>query len=414
VWLFDAGVTEQVNMLGGRSMSKLEGKLLELVEKHLPVILLLLITFLSVIIRSTLIIYVSKDAKAFLLPWYEQIEQNGGLFGLGTQVGNYNMPYQICIALLTYLPVDALAAYKLLSVMFDYFLAAAVGYVVYEVTDVHRELKAALGYMIVILSPIVFLNSAAWAQCDSIYTFFAVLALLFLLRERYPVAFVFLGMAFSFKLQAVFLLPFFLLFYYKKKAFSIFMFLIVPLCMIVTALPCIFQGRGIGEIFSIYMDQTSAYSSMQMNYPSFWLWLEEDGSAAYPYLKNAAILFTMAMLIFMAFYCLYRNIAFNKTNMIYMAFLLVYTCVLFLPSMHERYGYVAEILAIIVLILNRKTLLLFLGLYGITFQTYGNYLFSSSIHLTLLGVLNTAVYVGYCMLLMQCMQCQNKTKQVIE
>ena len=83
-------------------------------------------------------------------------------------------------------------------------------------------------------------------------------------------------------------------------------------------------------------------------------------------------------------------------NLIRMAFLLAYTCMLFLPAMHERYGYPYEILAIVLAVLQPKTVALCAGLIGISLCTYGSYLFDTeSFRLVTLTVLNLLVYCGY-------------------
>lgn len=391
-------------------MFKYEEKLLRWIDTHLFSIVLLGLTLLSLLIRYSLKDFVSGDAYYFLLRWYDAIRQEGGLAGLGTPVGNYNMLYQFCIAVMTHLPIDALIAYKLLSIIFDYLLAGAVGLLVYELAEKNRKQNAAFAYMAVILSPIVFLNSAAWAQCDAIYTFFAVLALLYMVKEQYIRAFVFYGLSFAFKLQAVFLLPFFLFIYYTKKKFSILHFFAIPLSMIVTSLPCLVQGRKVFEVFGIYMGQTNEWPAMQNNYPTIWLILDEGSDRGYLYLKSAAIMMTVAVLALLMVIFIIKKIQLNKQNMICMAFLLAYTCILFLPSMHERYGYLVEILAIAVVLLHRRTLPLMLLLYGITLQTYGNYLFGKSVDLPMLCIVNTAVYAAYIIMLMKRMTADRKQR----
>jgi uncharacterized membrane protein YpjA len=71
--------------------------------------------------------------------------------------------------------------------------------------------------------------------------------------------------------------------------------------------------------------------------------------------------------------------------------------------MHERYGYMVEILAIPLLIHERKTWPLFAALYGVTLITYGSYLYGRSMNLPLLGIINTMVYAGYVVLLLRSM-----------
>jgi len=88
--------------------------------------------------------------------------------------------------------------------------------------------------------------------------------------------------------------------------------------------------------------------------------------------------------------------------MLMMAFLLCYTCVLFLPSMHERYGFIYEVLAIILAVRMPKTAPLCAGLLGISLCTYGIYLFQwECVPLNTLAVLNLALFVGYTWVLLR-------------
>lgn len=82
-------------------------------------------------------------------------------------------------------------------------------------------------------------------------------------------------------------------------------------------------------------------------------------------------------------------------NLYMMAFLLVYTCVLLLPSMHERYGYLCEVLAIILAILIPKTIPLCVGLLAISINTYGIFLFGISGNWSFLACANLFFYCAY-------------------
>ena len=153
-------------------MFKIEKRFLEWVEKHILLFCVIGVTLISMIIRYSFREIISNDAYWCLLPWYDVIKENGGIYALGSQVGDYNMLYQFLIAIFTYLPIEPLSAYKLLSCIFDYLLAAAMGYFVYDFSEKDRVLKGAMAYMLVLMSPIVFLNSSYWGQCDAIYTCF--------------------------------------------------------------------------------------------------------------------------------------------------------------------------------------------------------------------------------------------------
>ena len=252
-------------------------------------------------------------------------------------------------------------------------------------------------YFMVLFSPITILNSSAWAQCDSIYVFWAVAALYGLLKERYAIALLCLGMSFAFKLQAVFILPFFLFVYFAGKKFSIIQFLLVPGAMLATELPILCYDRSIFEIIEVYLGQTNTYTSVSMNYPSFWtIFLDAGNSAFYEAHKPAAMLLTVVILAALMLWWIERKIALKRQNLVYMAFLCAYACVLFLPQMHERYGYLYEILAILLALVNKKTIKLMIPLYMITLITYGHYLFGLSYGVNVyMGIANTVIWFGY-------------------
>ena len=82
-----------------------------------------------------------------------------------------------------------------------------------------------------------------------------------------------------------------------------------------------------------------------------------------------------------------------------MAFILCYSAVLFLPSMHERYGFLYEMISIILAVLIPKTRSLCLILLIMSLRTYGSFLFGTDVNLVYLSAINLAVYVGYLYLL---------------
>ena len=62
-------------------------------------------------------------------------------------------------------------------------------------------------FSIALFLPTVVLNGAYWGQCDSIYGAMVVHALALLLEDRPKSSVVLMAVAFSFKLQAIFVLP---------------------------------------------------------------------------------------------------------------------------------------------------------------------------------------------------------------
>lgn len=374
-------------------MSNVEKKILQWLENHLLLLAFVAFSGIGLLLRLMLFDFVSGDSTFFLLPWYEQIRQNG----LNQQVGNYNFLYQMLIWIMTKLPVEPLHGYKILSVVFDYLLALAAAGVTVRLVKEDKLWKGVAAYAAVLLCPTVFLNSAAWAQCDAIFVFFAIAALGCLLREGYRGAMIMMGLAFSFKLQAVFLLPLMLFAYFRKQKFSILSFLWIPAVMCITSLPALLFGRSVLEIFGVYAGQSETYPYLAMNYPSVWMLLAQPlNSQHYELLKSPAILFTVCVLAVQMLVWIRQKRMAQGRNLLYMAFLLCYTCVLFLPAMHERYGYLYEVLAIIIACIFPGTLPMCVGLLGVSMCSYGAYLFKiETVPMIWLAVINLALYLFY-------------------
>ena len=345
---------------------------------------------------------ISGDAQSKLICWYEENRSNGGLRALSAQVGDYNMFYQFILALVTYLPIQPIYAIKLSSIVFDYLLAFAADLFVRELTE-NRE-YGRWAFLIVVLSPLVFINSAWWAQCDAMYASLCVLSLVYLVKAKYTTSFLLYGFSFAFKLQGIFLLPLFLFLYVYQKRYSVLNFLLIPFMTAISALPCVIAGRGkksVIRVITFYFWESGIWRKMYLNYPGFWALMGTNSEEFFNIFHTAAICLTVALLATFMYYWKKKSVQLTKVNILYMAFLLSYTCVYFLPAMHERYNFIAEILGIVILFIIPKTIVLLIPLNLISIATYGSYLLTggSSTHLQLLSVINGAVLLGYLLLL---------------
>lgn len=381
-------------------MLAFEKKIIEWIEARLYLFAWIAVTAVGLYIRYGLRDLESPDYQSFYSFWYEVIKENGGFKGLGSQVGDYNMLYQFFVAILTYLPIKALYAYKLQSCIFDFVLAILVTLMVRQLTDGRKKWSCFIAYTMVILSPIVFLNSAGWAQCDVIYTCFVVASLYALMKDKPALAFILYGVAFSLKLQAILFLPFLLFIYFAGKKFTALHFGWIPLVMVISSIPCLIQGRNVRELYWVYSRQTDEYCRVHMNYPSFWAILnEKEYTQNWEAFKPMAMGITVAVLGLIMVLLLAYRVKLHERNMLYTAFLLTYAAVLFLPSMHERYGYIYEILAIIILMVNRRTAPLLVSLLYMTCSTYGHYLYQTTIYMNVLAVENVLTFLLYCCVL---------------
>ena len=382
-------------------MSKFEQKIIDILIANRILFFLCMVTILSLFIRFCYRDFISIDAEGFLLPWYDEIKEKG-INSLASQVGDYNILYQFIIYVFTLLPIKSLYAYKLLSVIFDYALAIIVSFLMVDdkkgqKLDLLKSYKFAEVYCVVLFSPIVFLNSSCWAQCDSIYTFFVFAALYSYNKEKYGMMFMLLGMAFSFKFQTIFILPFLLILYVMQKRFSLAYFFIIPLTLVVSALPGIIMGRSIMDPFSIYMNQTGTYNTISLNYNSFWNIIGgwSGGESDFAEFKIMAVVFTTTILGGILMKVISSNYSLDLYGLILLLHITTYTCILFLPTMHERYGFIYEITAILLVFFDKRFFFYGVGVILLSCMTYGYFLFGVEYPSLIMSIFNVALYCGY-------------------
>lgn len=356
-------------------MTKLEKRSIDFIIKNKNWFLIIVVTLFGFLIRLYGFSLISSDMEHYLIPWFNEVKSSGGLAALDRQIGDYNLLYQTIISFMTYLKVDCVIIYKLISVLFDYVLAVSTALLVCKFTDKKPFGRTfCLSYTAVLFLPTVILNSAFWGQCDSIYTAFIILMLLQFLNEKYISAFVFFGIALAFKLQAIFILPFIICYYFYKKGFSILNLVISLAVFWASGILAFLNGRSLLAPLQIYSHQTGEYQSLFLNFPSFWALLGNN----YERYKTFALIFTL-VLCGLLLYCVISGLFTpdSKPKVILLATLSVWTVIMFLPSMHERYSYLLDILLICAPFISIKFLKYSAVGFILSLFTYGNFLVSN-------------------------------------
>lgn len=373
-------------------MTNFEKNLLSIIERKKNVFFIIIITILGVIVRTGGRDYVSGDAKYCLLPWYEMIKESGGLSALKEQVGNYGIPYQFLIAIMTYIPVEALYVYKLFSCIFDFGLALISAKFVCALANRTSSFLFSTVYGIVLFLPTVVLNSSVWAQCDAIYVFFVMAALYCLFQKKDQVAFIFIGIAFAFKLQTIFIIPFFIYYYIKEKRFSILNFGISLFSFYIMQIPGFLCGRSFLEPIRIYVEQGETYKEMTLNFTSFWVLVGND----YESLHLIAIVLTISILGIGLFWLMYSSVKMDNADS-FMKLLIwsVWTCLLFLPAMHERYGYLLDLLLILYVFLNKRGVQYAVIASICSVDRYARFLYGGGVDIKLVSIAYTLAYLDY-------------------
>lgn len=332
--------------------TKFDEKITRFIQKNLKYIFVVIVVIAAVTIRYLFAGFISGDTVLYFVPWAEHLSNNGGFAGIATLQSDYPVAYQYLLAITTFLPFSALSRVKIIVMAFDFGNAIMVMALVKKLLKLPKNsFLPWIGFVISLFAPTVLLNSAIWGQCDNIYTFFLLLTLYLLLGEHFLWAFVAYGLAFSFKLQAIFLLPFLFFFYLKTRKLSLFNFLWIPVTYLLVYIPALVTGKPITQLFEAYSLQVAEYPQMVLNLGNFYTLLPND----YAVLHIPAMILTGIVLLMAYSYFLSKtDLKIENEKLIDVALLTVLICVYFLPGMHERYLYAADVLAIVYLFIHSK------------------------------------------------------------
>lgn len=367
--------------------------IIDYLKKHWLLLLFLFVTIIALLVRYSMRDFESGDYLTFLHPWFEELKLNGGFKALSNYPGDYNSPYMTIMAILTYLPINELYSLKIVSCIFDFLLAISVGLLVRYLVKNNKDVLSFIAYTLTLFMPSVLLNSGMWCQCDSIYATFVVLAFLYLFKEKYVRSFIFLGIAFSFKLQFIFILPIYIVLYVCNEKFSIINFLIIPLMNFILSLPAIIAGKPIIDCLMVYFKQTNTYkTSLTLNFPNIYNLISGDVAIFYKVGEMISILICALMLG----YILYKKVKWNNERIFTLTIWFMVILTFVLPGMHERYLFVGEVLTLTYYIIYQKNLPLLIFMNISVIITYSSFLGGLSFdYLPLMSIIYTIIIVYF-------------------
>ena len=334
-----AGIAVVLALLAGLSLLLLR---LEGVKRDALLVMLLPIGA-AMLFRALSLDYISGDYVSFLQHWAQFFRTYGGFSTIASNVGNYNVPYLYYIAFMSYIDVPDLYMYKLLSILFDVALAWGCFRLVRSLGRERQGSAAPLiAFGAALLLPTVVLNGAYWAQCDVIYGALAIHAAALALEGRGKTSVALMALAFSFKLQAVFVLPLWGVLWLAKRV-KFRELWVFPLTYLAVVLPAAALGKPWKDILGVYFQQVGEYPRLVLNAPSAYQFIpygvETDQTLASALGIAAAGLLVLALL---ALGWRLRGRMSRETAMA-AAVVLCLGVPFFLPRMHERYFFLADV-----------------------------------------------------------------------
>lgn len=325
--------------------------------------------------RMAVLSVISEDCRDYLLPWVNTMADMSFSQVMSTKVGDYTVIYQYLVFLFSRLPIDAVLLYKSFSFLFEGLLAYAIASLVCHVRGENARIsRFALFYLPVFFIPTLLLNGAVWAQCDVIYAALALCGLLWAMEGHGARASIAFTLSLCFKLQAIFLLPIlFLLLYWKKLGLR--HVVLMAITFLAVSLPAMLGGKGVKAILAIYLYQMNEYKLLTLGAPSVYQFF----NAFIPFTTEQAALCGVLFAFFCTALLLWLGTHSSEgswTSAVLCALALCLCIPFFLPYMHERYFFLADMLCVVlVLVWPRRGWATFAVLCA-SLNGYGTYLFN--------------------------------------
>jgi len=302
------------------------------------------IIWLALIVRIPGLPSVNQDYNAFLSRWFDTIKTNGGFSALKNSMGDYTQPYLYLLTLGTYTNINKLFYIKILPFIFEIMAAFFIMKIVNM--KYKNEKIGYLSFGILLLIPTVILNGSVWGQCDIIYTAFVIASIYYILREKPITSILFYGIALSFKLQAIFILPLFLILLFKNRI-KIYHLLLIPLSYLVLSIPSLIVGRPLKDILLTYVNQSSEYTNLTYNAPSIYQWFTSSFFSNTTLIGNIGIIFTLVVVLSIIYISVRYIKVIKYETIIELSLLFAVIVPFLLPRMHERYFFMADIISLL-------------------------------------------------------------------
>ncbi|MDO4262327.1 MAG: hypothetical protein Q4C82_09625 [Eubacteriales bacterium] len=330
---------------------------------------LLLVTALAAWARAAVRTFVAQDWTDYWSLWLGELEEKG-FSALAGNFYDYAPPVMYLLYLITLLPVNSMTAFKAVCCLLDFAGAGLVGAMTAECTGSRK--RGMLAYGIFLFLPTVILNAAVWSQCDILYTVLLLCCVRCLMKNRTWAGMWFYGAAFAVKLQTLFIFPFLILLWVRRKV-DLKHFVTLPVMYLAGILPAYLAGRPFGELLGIYAFQGGKDRwSLSIKFPNIYqiignnFFLDEY--------VTAGMYLILGILMLVMCYMAYQRVRITKEYVILTVVFFGMLTTYFIPHMHERYLYVTDAFLLIYALTRIRRFPLFVAASFLTVVGYAQYL----------------------------------------
>jgi Gpi18-like mannosyltransferase len=370
-------------------------KLLLYFNRAVPVLILLLLIVIDLVVVH---IFWRKldnsDMNNAFVPWYQFIVTHGRIRALGMDFADYAPPFLYLLSLGTLancLRFSPASVIRGISVACDvvafvpvYWFAKAGG------RASERSVFIALSF---IALPEMVVNSLVWGQCDIIYTMFLIAFVYFAMKERGMSATTMLGLAFSFKLQTIFIGPF-VLYLLVVGLLRWRHLLMLPLTYVIMLIPSALAGRRWGNLLFIYKRQTGEFHQLSLNAPNLYSVIQKVLPNSFHALFRISLVLAIIVALILVGAFVRRGRRCSPEGLVLMATLSLAVMPYVLPEMHERYFFAAGAMAFLLSVMRPRTWPIALLIQSANLCAYSRFLLNASNYWLLCGVVLMTSAIG--------------------
>jgi Gpi18-like mannosyltransferase len=289
---------------------------------------------------------VAKDMQVFLIPWFDHIAALGPVAAFAEPFSDYAPSYLYLLAALTPLKgvASTMTLIKLLSLAGTAVLAFAARHLLIRLGAPQPDRAAAL----VFLLPSVLLNAGLLGQCDAMWVAPCVMAVAAAIDRKHAAMLAWCGLALGFKAQSVLIAPFFLALLIQRRV-PFRLWPIAPAVFAATMLPAWAAGWPAGDLATIYLRQAGTYPALSFNAPNIWVILQALPLGA----PLAGLAAAAAIGATAAYIARFSAQILDSRALLHAALLAPLVTAGLLPRMHERYFFLADILALVLALAYR-------------------------------------------------------------
>jgi Gpi18-like mannosyltransferase len=274
--------------------------------------------------------------------WYKTLKHAGfSAFSQGFYIYTPLYLYFLYLSSVIFGGLKTIIAIKLSAALCDYLCA----FVVYKLVrwGYQKGPVPVFAFFATLFLPTVFINSSMWGQADVFYTTALLACVYAILSGRDYLAWICFGIAFAFKLQAFFIVPLLIVLILKRrlvwyKAWT------VPAVYFLSILPTWWAGRPLRELLFIYFGQFDHFRVLSANAPTMFAWFPNE---FYTYLVPVGFVVGLSACFLYALVVYKSKTELTGPIIIQLATLSVMFLPFFLPKMHDRYFFPADVFALV-------------------------------------------------------------------